>query len=141
MENLGVGGRKVEVLDLCPLGFIIFAFIGPPQELRGLERLYRTGIEWFHQVLLKAECPDQLNVSLICACPCPSLGFFSRQTAASDSHKRNTGVLSDSFQSSFCHSQSVATACCFLLYSNCASVMSNKKLKKKSPQQSILSTR
>lgn len=46
MEKSGVGWRKMEGLDLYPLGLsIIFALRVPPEELLRTKGLYRTDVE------------------------------------------------------------------------------------------------
>lgn len=82
----------MEGLDVCPLGFTIFALRLPPEDLLGIKGLYRTDVEQSHQVLFDIECQGSFNVSLICISPCPRQGFFSLQTIALNSHKRNSGV-------------------------------------------------
>lgn len=47
----------MEGLDVCPLGFTIFALMLPPKDLLGIKGLYRTDIEQPHQVLCDIECP------------------------------------------------------------------------------------
>lgn len=46
----------MEGLDVCPLGFTIFALTVPPKDLLGIKGHYRTDVEQSHHVLFDIEC-------------------------------------------------------------------------------------
>ena len=55
MEKLGVGWRKMDGLDLCPLTNIS-ALIAAPKDLLGTKGFYRTDVE--HQSFISSGPPS-----------------------------------------------------------------------------------